>query len=380
MASAAPTMELSLSALAFNHRVLSRLAGDAFLICTVKANAYGHGALPCVRLLAADGARHFAVSCAEEALTLAPVFSKHSQSCKELFAKPPVLYLFGPVCAKDLLPLSKLYTCLSVHSLHYARWLSHAIEALKKANLLSPAYRQAVFLKAETGMNRLGLSRPSSLLEICRLPHLLPLSVYSHLAEAETAPNARTREQLCRFLAMRRALLQGGNPLPAHLSAGAALCRFGALGAQGVRAGLPLYGVPPANAYALGLRPVMRLYADVLSVKTVRKGEGVGYGSYRAPVKMRVACLGIGYADGLPTTVRGTTILFRNRPLTFIGDVCMDRSFLSLGDAPVHEGDRLLLFGESGEQTAAFAASCGISPYVLLSLRSERTQKVYTSP
>ena len=131
MFSAVPRMEISLRALIRNFRTLRRLGRGAFFICTVKADAYGHGAIPCVRTLAAAGAEHFAVSCAQEALALAPFFCKTSIVCKEMFTKSPTLYVFGSVSKEELWQLLPLHVCLSVHSVSYARALNAALSHAK---------------------------------------------------------------------------------------------------------------------------------------------------------------------------------------------------------------------------------------------------------
>jgi len=104
----------------------------------------------------------------------------------------------------------------------------------------------------------------------------------------------------------------------------------------------------------------------------------VGYGSIRTDKKRRLAVLDAGYADGIPPHAgNGGRILLNGRPCPFFGAVCMDRSTVDIEDTPLNEGDEITLFGEKAGDTAAFAAAAGVSPYVLLSLRSARTERVF---
>lgn len=358
-----PTAEISLRALIHNYRTLSR-DGTA-LFPTVKADAYGHGALAVSRLLLALGARTLAVANAKEALALAPLFNP--RNCNELFTYPSILIL-GPVSEAALPSLLSLPAIFSVHSLAYAKALSRAA-----AKLPLPL---PIALKAETGMNRLGLSLAEAR-AILRLPQIFPHTLYTHFGEGGS-PSGRTllqRESFSRFRAM---LAEEGVFPVTHISASAAFCRFGAFGESGARIGLALYGVSHA-ACDLPLLPAMRLLATVLSVKRVRRGAGVGYGSYRAPRDTRVAVLGCGYADGIPLCASGATLFFKGTPVRIVSEVCMDRLLLDVGRVPLGEGETVCLFGSEENPTAAVAEAFGVSPYRLLSVRSPRTERVFVS-
>ena len=121
----------------------------------------------------------------------------------------------------------------------------------------------------------------------------------------------------------------------------------------------------------------MRLSASVISLKKVRRGEGVGYGGYRAPKGMRIACLAVGYADGIPLSASGARVRIKGRLCPIVGQVCMDRTLLDVGNTPLEEGEALPLFGTDAADTRRFAEECGISPYVLLSVHSKRTAKIF---
>ena len=382
MLKSSPTVEISLKALVRNYRTLLALSGSAPLIPTVKADAYGHGALAASRLFLALGANQLAVTSAKEALALAPLLKK-PLFCNEHFTYSlnlprlpcPSVLILGPVEKEALPSLFSLSAVFSVHSERYAKMLSDAVER-EKGRLLPEGYRLPIAIKAETGLNRLGLSLPAAL-RVCRRDTLYPHTLYTHLGEGGTACG-RTLIQLRTFAAFKRALLcEGFSPIT-HISASAALLRFGTFGEDAARAGLALYGIAPDGCEA-PLFPAMRLYATVLSVGRVKRGEGIGYGSFRAERTSRIAVLGVGYADGIPPTASGARVTLRGAPSRIVGEICMDRTLVDIGGAPLHEGDTVCLFGNSENPTATVARAFGVSPYQLLSLRSGRTERVFVS-
>jgi len=368
-----PTRRIAVRALVRNFKTAARLARGASVIAVVKADAYGHGARACVPLLYAAGARLFAVANAYEALELLPFFEQKSKEC---FTENMFLYILGPTDTKSILPLFRPFVCFSVHSLSYARALSRAVEIAVARGDVPASFRLAVAMKAETGMHRLGFEDCGAILKACRLPFLHPVSLYSHFSQADTAPNACTARQMLAFRAVRARLMQNGLSLFTHIGAGAALCRFGACAEDAVRVGLPLYGVAPFGRTSEFL-PVMRVCATVLCIKRLKQGDVIGYGDVRAQHPMRIACLGIGYADGLPVSASGARVCLGGRLCPIVGALCMDRTFLEIGELALREGMQVCLFGEDAQDTLRFASECGVSPYVLLSVCSRRTQKVY---
>lgn len=368
-----PTAEISLRALAHNYRTLTRVGGVP-VVPVLKADAYGHGAAAAVRVLLCLGAPQIAVACAKEALALAPFF-KNLPFCNESFTYPSILIL-GPVekdAFRALLPMRAVF---SVHSARYAAELSRTVEELR-GKALPHDYCLPVAVKAETGMHRLGLESPTSLFSLFHRGTLYPHTLYTHFAEGGRVCG-RTLAQARAFGAWRNAFLSAGYRPFTHASASSSLCRFGALGADAARIGLSLYGVAP-HGCEISLLPVMRFLATVLAVKRVRRGEGVGYGSFRIEKDTRIAVLGCGYADGIPPTASGAYLFLGGFPVRVVGEVCMDRTLIDIGKAPLREGDTVCLFGDGENPTAAVADAFGVSPYQLLSLRSLRTERVFVS-
>ena len=360
-----PSLTVNLSHLEKNFRTLRTQAGRE-LIAVVKANAYGHGAVQCAEHLIRAGARHLAVASAREALPLLPLFKR--QKCNENFTyEDSALWILGPVHPSELRTLLPYRVVLSVHSLCYAKRLSAALDALGEG------LKMSVALKLETGMHRLGIETAKEALCVSHLPHLSPYSLYSHLAEANGPPNGRTLGQISSFLRLSRPILREHPHLLTHLSASGGI-RSGISVGTHARAGLALYGVGDTS-----LLPVGCLSASVLTVKRVHRGAGVGYGGFRIGHDTRIAVLGIGYADGLPPSLSGAHIPLKSGVGTVVGELCMDRTLLDIGEAPLREGSRVVLFGKRRGDLEALAREAGVSPYVLLSVRSERTERVYVS-
>lgn len=361
-----PKIYLSAKALSENFRLLkAKVRGT--LIPVLKADAYGHGACFACKVLLTEGAEIFAVASAFEAFELLEFLRKR----KEEFTNKRV-FVMGSVEGRELFPLLASEVILSVHSPRYARFLSRTIEDCKKAYLLPSSFRASVHIKLETGMNRMGVRSAQALRQMLALPHLRVEGVYSHLAHA--GDPLRTKEQHEGFLRFEKDLPDG---LTTHLSASEGLLRYGDLSLSAARPGLALYGVAPAGI-SLPLRPVMRFCARLISVLRVDAGAFVGYGNTQTDRARRLAIIDAGYADGIPpTAAEGGYVMIRGKKCPFFGAVCMDRSTLDIGDLTLREGDEITLFGDFFGDTAAFADAARVSPYVLLSLRSKRTERIY---
>lgn len=381
--------EIDLAALKNNYRALGALAPGVARICVLKANAYGHGAAECLAALYAAGARRFALSSAGEVLSLLPLFRRLSAQKEEKTGQagafPGVLFLLGPCEEAEVLALLRAVRELdfpffplhfSVHALGYARRLSRILAEEKAKGALPADFFLPIHIKVETGMNRLGFSSHAAMCTALSLPSLRGVGLYSHFGAADDPDSGRTALQTVSFFRTKESLREKGFSLFCHLSAGAATLRFGALGQDGIRAGILLYGISPFSLSPKPLpapfAPVMRLCAKVLQVKTVKAGEWAGYGSGAFREDRRVAVLDIGYADGLPRAALGAHIHLAGGLVPLCGSVCMDRCFADVGQRRVRVGDTATLFGAFPGDTERFAAERGLSPYELLSLHPAR--------
>ena len=327
-------------------------------MAVVKANAYGHG-LVATALCLAD-ADAFAVARLDEALAL-----------RGAGVRKPIVLLEGVFDAVQLQEAARQNLEIVVHER----------EQLSLLENFSGAYRFAVWLKIDTGMNRLGF-RPQQaaavLGELVALDdRLLDIRLMTHFASADEADDSLTAQQLSRF----DELVQG-RKLARSLANSAAVFAHPASHADWIRPGLALYGVSPFPekvGSTLGLTPAMRLVSTVIAVREVSAGESVGYGAaWRAARDSKVAILAGGYGDGLPRSLpNGTPVLVRGQRAQLVGRVSMDMIAVDVSTIEgVSVGDTALLWGPElpVEEIAAHAGTisyellCGVSQRVPVSV------------
>lgn len=335
---------ISLDAMAHNLRVARSHAGGARLFAVVKANAYGHGLSRALRAFAAaDG---FAVLTLEEAANL-----------RLMGIEKPILLLEGVFGADEIATCVDLGLWPVLHHDTQLDWLQQH----------PPARPLDVFLKFDSGMHRLGFPLGVHAAVVARvkaMAGIAQVTLMTHFAQADEA--AGVDWQLQPF---RREL--DGYGLPWSSANSAALLRYPDTCGAWVRPGIMLYGASPfadTTASALGLRPAMTLQSEIISVQTLRPGEGVGYGQlFRAERPMRAGVVACGYADGYPRHApTGTPVLVDGRPSRTLGRVSMDMLCVDLSDcAEAGIGSPVVLWGE-GLPVDAVAAAAGTSSYELL--------------
>ena len=350
------------TALQNNYRELKKRAGGARLISVVKANAYGHGLAFVAKALQSEGADFFAVARLSEAVYL-----------RRLCPKSDILILgktpprFAPLLAKHNL-------IQSLSSPLYAKELSSAAGAPIRAHL-----------KLDCGMGRFGISVYSpdairSCLDAISRPNIGVEAIYSHLPSADLTESDESDAMRIAFRQFTARLLRLIRPVPTHLLATAGLLRYGAENENLIRPGLALYGYPPCKALlSEGFSPVLKLYAPIIAIRSLEKGDRIGYGgAYTAPHSMKIALLGIGYGDGLPRALTGARLSFGKQSGEIVGRICMDLTFCKIAnDSTLRVGDHLLLFGDRPETLADLSAHAGTIPYELLTSLSSRLYRRY---
>jgi alanine racemase len=327
--------EVSAAALRHNLACLRQTAPASRIMAVVKANAYGHGLVHTARCL--TDADAFGVARLPEALML----RSHG-------VQQPVVLLEG---------------------VFETSHLAEAAAASRAAPL-------TVWLKIDTGMNRLGF-RPEQVPAVLRRIQALGDRIrgkrlMTHFASADEAENPQTAAQIGLFEQLTAGL---GWPRSLCNSAGV----FAQPQAQGdwVRPGLATYGVSPFAELLgtqLGLKPAMRLVSTVIAVRHVLAGEGVGYGGiWRAPRDTRVAIIAAGYGDGLPRLLPfGTPVLLAGHRAGLVGRVSMDMIAVDVGQLPqVAVGETAVLWGPE-LPVEEIAAHAGTIPYELLCGVSQR--------
>ncbi len=363
--------EIDLDAIAHNVRVASRLAGPGVaLAAVVKADAYGHGAIPVARIALRAGATWLGVAVPEEAVAL---------RADGIRARILVL---GPITPDQA-------------ALVVAHDLDQCVSDVPQAEALS---REAVsrgraarlHLKVDTGMGRVGLpprAIRAAAERIAALPGVQLAGLMTHFAESDADDPAFTREQLARFDAVSREVRAAGLEIPLrHAANSAALMRFPGARLDLVRPGIMLYGCHPCatrRADDPPLTPALRLRTVVSQIADVARGASVSYGrTFVAARDTRVATLPIGYADGLPRLLSGRGhALIRGRLVPIVGRVCMDMTMVDVTEAPeARTGDEAVLIGRQGaaEITADDVAGlAGTISYEILSRIGPRVPRTY---
>jgi alanine racemase len=368
-----PTLAtIRLDAIRANFAEARRRAGSRQVIAVVKADAYGHGAVPVTRALVEAGCRRLATVTVAEAVDL-----------REAAVELPILVIGGvhdPAEAETAVA-SRLTPV--VHHRGQVERLGHAARGRGGV---------AVQVEVDTGMRRMGVAPEEApdLLEAVTAEAGLELEgVYTHFARADEPELGPSLEQLATFRSVldrarargvREGLVHSANS--AGMLAGEALA--GALPQEGaVRPGLMLYGVRPAAHLAAELHPAMTLRTRVVQVRRVRAGEGVGYSwEFRPRRATQVATLALGYADGVPVATSGRgAVLIRGRRHPIAGRVSMDFVTVDVGEEPVTIGEEAILFGEGQGavlpvEEAALAA--GTISYELLVRVGSRVPRAVT--
>ncbi|MGI8649984.1 MAG: alanine racemase [Rubrobacter sp.] len=321
---------MDLCALRHNVRELKNRANDARLMAVVKADAYGHGAVPVSKAALEAGADSLAVVTTEEAAEL-----------REAGITAPVLVFTD--LHPEKLPLAKsLGLTVTAHSLESARRIARV-----------PGL--AAHLKVNTGMNRWGV-RPEEVGEACRILGAGLTGVYTHFASADSdKPNrGATQEQILCFEDVLDSRSFGD--VVVHASNSAATLWHPAARYDCVRPGVALYGLHPAGDDAAdeNLRPVMSLKSYVADVRKLGAGEGVSYGlTFRARDETFVATVPVGYAEGYRRTLSGVSeavIGGYRRPL--LGRVTMDASVFECG-SETQVGEEVVLLGSQGDEVVS---------------------------
>ncbi len=359
--------EVDLDAVRHNATVLAGLARPAALCAVVKADGYGHGAVPVARAALEAGATWLAVAVVEEGLLL-----RHAgiDAAILLLSEPPPDAM-APALAYGLTPT--LYTRAGVEA---------AAAAAGRAR--NPV---AVHVKVDTGMHRVGAS-PDAVAAVARAVEdtasLRLEAMWTHLAVADDpAQDDFTALQLRRFEEVRQRLAAAGiRPDLLHAANSAGAIAHPSSHYDLVRCGIALYGHPPGPALAgkVDLRPALSLKARVALVKELPAGERLSYGRcYEVRSHSRVATVPLGYADGVPRRLSsvGGEVLVGGSRRPVAGTVTMDQFLADCGpSAPVAAGDEVVLIGRQGGEeitaeewadrlgTISYEVLCGIGARV----------------
>jgi len=344
--------EINLSNLRHNYRLLTHRAAPSTIMAVIKANAYGHDLELISTVLASEGCRLFAVTDAEEGRNL-------RQSLGRMANIVLLSGVFDGQDAEEALRSDLTPAIATEHQVHL---------------LITAGFDGQVWLKVDTGMQRLGAEDLAHLYRTCRASGLRIAGVMSHLACADTPGHPCNSQQLKEFRRILRSVPSGTH---ASLLNSAGLAAMPECGFDVVRPGIALYGIEPVNGIQLGLRPVMRLTGSVMQIREVPKGATVSYGAtYTADRDMRVAVICLGYADGLPRALSNHGAgIWKGRKISIAGRICMDYCILDAGSSDIHPGDAVEFWGEQ-MLASEVAASIGTIAYELFTQLSARVPRL----
>ena len=341
---------INYEALRHNLTVVRDYAPNSKIMAIIKANAYGHGLLGVAKAL--NNADGFAVARVDEAITL----RQHGY-------QQHLLVLAGFNNATEL----KLFN-------HYQ--LDSVIHHCHQLDLLEQHQNQQqlkIWLKLDSGMGRLGF-RPDEFeqayqrLKACSVSDII---LMTHLANADDLEDNKTQQQLNVFK-------QFSHQQVASIANSAAILAWQQSISEWVRPGIMLYGISPftdKTSKDFGLRPVMQLQSQLIAIKTLQKGDRVGYGAdYQCQQSTRLGIVAIGYGDGYPRSAKtGTPVLIHHQRVPLIGRVSMDMMTVDLNTCPTAKiGDTVTLWGDdlaieeiaNHAETIPYTLVCGITQRV----------------
>lgn len=335
-------LEVDLSSIGRNTRLMKELVGQhTQVLVSLKADAYGHGALRVARTVLRNGASWLGVATVSEA-----------EALRTAGITAPIL-VFGytpPWQAREAVRLDLRTT---VYALEPARALARAAHDLGR-----PAH---VHVKVDTGMARLGLRAEDieAIVAFCEtlreLPGLVVEGIFTHFATADSADRTYAHRQLERFRAVLAALDERGlRPPIVHAANSAAALTLPDARFDMVRPGIAIYGLAPSAEVPLpeGFRPALSFKTQVAQVKVIPPGEGISYGAtYVTTAPTRIAVLPVGYADGFRRApANWGEVLVRGQRAPLVGRVCMDQCMVDVTGIPgVRQGDEVVLIGRQGD-------------------------------
>ncbi len=369
-------VEVDTASLRHNFSTVKRIVPkDAHIMAVVKANAYGAGAIKASEIFLQEGANYLGVATLDEALEL-----------RSHFSKTPILILgYSPNSNASMLIDNDLSAM--IFSLEQAEVFSQM--ALKSQKRLK------IHLKIDTGMHRLGLEPNFKSIEIIKkiraLKGLEVEGIFTHLSNADANIKTHAKNQMKAFNAFLEQLLNQKIEFQychAYNSAGIlSLCngnenRFLNL----YRPGIMLYGFYPSDGMKETcptiLKNVISLKAQIVQIRSVKKGEFIGYGEhFYTNEETLVGVLALGYADGLMRALGNRIqVAINNQLAPLIGKVCMDQCFVKLNNIQAKEGDEVILFGDKSTKAndaSEIAALLNTIPYETISTLSKRLERVY---
>ena len=369
------TVSISLDALTRNFQQIRQwVAPSTKILAVIKADAYGHGAIPVAQTLEHLGIFGFGVASVMEGITL----REHHIHC-------PIL-IMGPILPQHLSEIIR-------HQLTPV--ISRAEIVQQLIELLSPrATPFPIHLKIDTGLHRLGFENEEALSLLSRLSLSTPLieieGLLSHFADADNQDHTLTNVQIQKFLAfIDQAKQLGVQPPLLHMANSAGILFHPTAHLGMVRPGLMLYGYAPrqeSSPQSLTLEPVMQASTYVAHIRSLQPGEIVGYNAlFRTRRPSQIAVLPVGYTHGLPRHLTGVGhVLLKGEQAPIIGKICMDMMMVDVTDIPHPTvGDEVVLLGKQGTREITADDHAGwlnTIPYEVLCGIGGKANRIYIPP
>lgn len=336
--------EIDLDAILYNVKQMEQLLKKgAKIMAVIKADGYGHGAVPIGKELEKmEIVWGYAVATAEEAGIL-----------RRNGLTKPILVL-GAVFPEQFQGLLEQEIRPTIYSLRQAKELEEFLSGAGK--------RMPIHVKIDTGLSRLGFQATQEaareVSQIAGMGHIIIEGLYTHFAKSDAKDKAMAIDQMEKFQAMQRMLAGQGISIPiAHCSNSAAIIDMPKAHMDIVRAGISMYGMWPSNEVQKGkidLRPALSLKSCIVFLKELEKGRTISYGAtYETPKTQRIATIPVGYGDGYPRSLsnRGY-VLIHGQKAPVCGRICMDQFMVDVTHIPeAAEGDTVTLVGTDGTET-----------------------------
>lgn len=365
---AVTVLEVDLSRLTKNARIIKKDIKAKHLMAILKANAYGHGVGPVARAVLQGGADHIGVARIEEA-----------EQLRNGGVVAPILIL-GKILPEEVIRAANVKVEITLSD-------PEAVEdARKVARLLKKPLR--VQLKVDSGMGRQGFlweEAKKIFPQIFKMPELKVTGIFTHFSCADTNVDY-TRKQYERFQGVLEHLKKVGIKLPlVHAANSGGFLRSGDYHLDMVRTGIGLYGYSSVDApLNQELKPALAFKSKVISVRDVPAQMPISYDALFSTQRYsRLAVVAAGYADGVPKELanRGK-VLIRGKKYPIVGAVCMDQIIVDVTDAPegINPGDEVVIYGRQGRQEILLqktAELIGRTPYELCCYISARVPRVY---
>ena len=367
-------VEVNLSNLDYNVKQIYKRSGpDPEMLAVIKADAYGHGCIRVAQVLRDNGVKTFAVSTMSEVVTL-----------REAGAKEEIIILgLTPDMYADM--LVRYDVTPAVCSYQNAKAISD-VAAIQGKTVFG-------MIAVDTGMGRIGYQWDDTdfaieeIRKMEELPNFKAKALFSHLSTADEADKSYSKLQEERFDHFREAVDAAGLDIPFMTMANsAAIIDLPQTSFDAVRPGIILYGVYPSddvNKEKLPLRPCMSVKANIIHLKTLKKGSSVSYGrSFICNRDSKIATINLGYADGLPRaySAKGKVIV-NGIVCPIAGNICMDQCMIDVTNVPdVKFGDEVIIMGSDGKNEITpeyIAKSTNTISYEILCAFGQRLPKVY---